>query len=569
MKTAVGYLRRSTDKQDTSLDDQRQAIKRYAKQHGYELLRFYEDDAISGTSVDGRTDFQKMIKAAKESSGHPPFQAILTWDVRRFSRGDNDEAGYYRFLLRQHGVEVVYISENFRGDDTDDLILGTKQWLARQESKDKSRDVIRGQLPRIQQGYSSPGHPYGYYRQVIGPDGRVRETLKRGEKRGKRPDDRVKLVPGDPQEIAIVRRIFDCYANRGMGKWTIARMLNTEGVPPPRAPRSKRWGICAVDFILKNHAYLGWLVYNKTGKAKFHRIAKQGDGQFGAEDKGKLKAGKFERHPESAWVIVKRAHDPIIPEGLFWKAQRVRQQRAETGNCRGHATISPYLWTGLIHCQRCGRHLCGSTQRGVHNRWLYYSCPGCLVLPKRKKTPVPARALDDYILGRIQERLQQPERIAGLVNALEQELERTYEDATKSGESLEAKLKANSEAIDRLLDAVDPRHRDLLNRRLDELRKEREGLEAALERLRSQPAPIHAKRLAHELAGQARDFRRVFAEGTMPERKAFVRAYVAGITVNARRREAIVGFYRLPQLPSLTEQVLTASGSRSARPGPS
>ena len=38
---AVGYLRRSTDKQDQSIADQRAAIQRFANQHGLDLVRFY------------------------------------------------------------------------------------------------------------------------------------------------------------------------------------------------------------------------------------------------------------------------------------------------------------------------------------------------------------------------------------------------------------------------------------------------------------------------------------------------------------------------------------------------
>ena len=61
MKKAVGYIRRSTDKQEHSLEDQRKAIEEYAINSGIELLRFYEDDAISGTSTNGRAGFNGMI----------------------------------------------------------------------------------------------------------------------------------------------------------------------------------------------------------------------------------------------------------------------------------------------------------------------------------------------------------------------------------------------------------------------------------------------------------------------------------------------------------------------------
>jgi hypothetical protein len=61
-----------------------------------------------------------------------------------FDSIDNDEAGYYRHILRTNGVEVLYVSENFN-DITDDLVRPVKQWQARQESKDLC-------LPKITSG---------------------------------------------------------------------------------------------------------------------------------------------------------------------------------------------------------------------------------------------------------------------------------------------------------------------------------------------------------------------------------------------------------------------------------
>ena len=43
--TAVGYVRRSTDKQEQSIPDQKKAIEAYAGQKKLKLLKFYIDDA--------------------------------------------------------------------------------------------------------------------------------------------------------------------------------------------------------------------------------------------------------------------------------------------------------------------------------------------------------------------------------------------------------------------------------------------------------------------------------------------------------------------------------------------
>jgi DNA invertase Pin-like site-specific DNA recombinase len=38
-KPAVAYLRRSTEKQEQSIGDQRLEVVRYAEEHGYEIIR--------------------------------------------------------------------------------------------------------------------------------------------------------------------------------------------------------------------------------------------------------------------------------------------------------------------------------------------------------------------------------------------------------------------------------------------------------------------------------------------------------------------------------------------------
>jgi DNA invertase Pin-like site-specific DNA recombinase len=158
---AVGYLRRSTDRQEQSIPDQRKAIERYAAEHDLELARFFVDDAISGTSAVRRPAFQEMVGLAQQD--RRPFSYVIVYDVKRFGRLDNDEAGYYRHILRTHGVEVLYVGENFSGDATDDLLRPVKQWQAREESKDLAKVTIRGMLSRVESGYWNGGSPpFGY-----------------------------------------------------------------------------------------------------------------------------------------------------------------------------------------------------------------------------------------------------------------------------------------------------------------------------------------------------------------------------------------------------------------------
>src|SRR2546427_10774565 len=92
--TLFRSIRRSTDLQAQSLTDQRRAIEAYAEHHGYQILHWFQDDAISGTTIDARAGFKSMLEAAK--SPQRDWRFILVYDVSRFSRGGLDEAGFVR-----------------------------------------------------------------------------------------------------------------------------------------------------------------------------------------------------------------------------------------------------------------------------------------------------------------------------------------------------------------------------------------------------------------------------------------------------------------------------------------
>jgi len=175
---------------------------------------------------------------------------------KRFGRIDNDEAGYYRYKLRTHGVEVRYVSENFNGDTTDDLLRPVKQWQARQESRDLSKVTIRGLLSKSDTGFWMGGTPpYGYdlryengdskflfilrympdgSKQLLDKKGTLVRTLARGESLSISKRDHARLVHSDHERVKIIKRLFKMYAEQGKGYRSLADTLNQEGVPTPR-----------------------------------------------------------------------------------------------------------------------------------------------------------------------------------------------------------------------------------------------------------------------------------------------------------------------------------------------
>ncbi len=60
MKKSAIYLRCSTDMQEQSIPDQRKAIHEYAKANGYEIVKEYINEGISGTETEKRIAFKRM-----------------------------------------------------------------------------------------------------------------------------------------------------------------------------------------------------------------------------------------------------------------------------------------------------------------------------------------------------------------------------------------------------------------------------------------------------------------------------------------------------------------------------
>ena len=96
----VAYVRMSSDKQEASPKQQREAIEQMASGK-YRVVRWYQDEGISGAESDKREGFQRLIV---DATMRKDFQAILCWDQDRFSRFDPIEANYDWHILSKAGL---------------------------------------------------------------------------------------------------------------------------------------------------------------------------------------------------------------------------------------------------------------------------------------------------------------------------------------------------------------------------------------------------------------------------------------------------------------------------------
>jgi DNA invertase Pin-like site-specific DNA recombinase len=524
---AVGYVRRSTDRQEQSIPDQKKAIETYAAEHGFRVVKFYVDDAISGTSTLGRRAFQQMIKDAERPTHR--FDIIIVYDVKRFGRIDNDEAGYYRHILRTHGVEVRYVSENFNGDSTDDLLRPVKQWQARQESKDLSKVTIRGLLSKVEGGWWMGGTPpYGYdlrYQNAEGkflfmlrfmPDGSKQlfdergnliRTLARGESLNISKRDQAKLTPSSSERVSVIKQIFKMYAEQGKGYKALADTLNQEGIPTPRGPEwshiySGFWTDSTIRAILVNPIYAGDMVWNRRTDARFHRISKGRP-----VDRESVHGARLVPNGKTDWIVVRDAHPPLITRRLCEQArQRLEkhpksiEQRRCISKVNSHGKTwngkrSQFILSGLMKCSLCSSRYQGVTRNkgkrrldGTTVKTYYYGCGGYITKGKKvcEMNPIPQKVLEEKVIDTVLEFYRPYLDKYGckkLAEAVKKQVGSEGKEFTTARQRAQAEQERIGKIIDNLLDNITPTNREYVDQRLHELKQQSQQLEIRLEEL--------------------------------------------------------------------------------------
>jgi hypothetical protein len=76
---AAQYLRMSTEHQQYSLENQADAIRKYADAQGFEIIKTYTDGAKSGLVLKHRLGLAKLLSDVV--GGPQPYTAILVYDV--------------------------------------------------------------------------------------------------------------------------------------------------------------------------------------------------------------------------------------------------------------------------------------------------------------------------------------------------------------------------------------------------------------------------------------------------------------------------------------------------------
>ncbi len=473
MRCAI-YARYSSDMQrQESIEDQIRNCRRFAESRGWTVLEdhIYTDEAVSGASVEGRTQLQRMIDTALTEP--KPFDYILVDDTSRLSRDVVDQVSNYR-LLRFHGVNIYYVSQGI--DTTSEVaeeLLITHGLMDGFYIKELGKKTHRGMEGQVLRGYSPGGRVFGYrYTDVPDPAG--------GRDKSGHPKRLGVKIEIDEGETRTVLRIFRMFT-QGTGLKEIARSLNNEGVHSPRDGTGS-WCPSSVRAILHNPKYAGDWTWNKTKWEKYPGCQKR----------------KRKERPKEEWVLAVRPELRIIPDELWKKAKDRRKWLAEKyprngrGQLQGRdrdALYSKRLFSGFLKCSECGGNII------IINRDTY----GCSYNWNRGETVcrnrlrVREEILEDRLLAAIKRAILTPQAVAYTVAKVNEELRKSLTGNHQNLEGVKAEIRNLDREIGNLARFVmEGDTSKTVRQKLEEKERAKEVLEAQLDRLQryQQDTPI-------------------------------------------------------------------------------
>jgi site-specific DNA recombinase len=465
------YQRISTDeeRQPFSLEAQTDRLASYiAFQPGWRLTHTYSDQ-MSGKRLD-RPGLADALAGARAGR----YDLLLVFKVDRLARS---VGGLARILEELDSVGVAFRSASEPFDTSTAAgrmmvqMLGVFAEFERELIVERTRMGLARKAARGEWTGGTP--PFGY-----------------------RYDPARRLLVPVPEQVAVVRRIFTLYVDRGQGSAVISGLLNDQG---HRTARGGRWMPNRVLDILRNPTYTGLLPFNgQTYPAR---------------------------------------HEPLVPLEVFMQARRLLEERSDAPRLQaGNAT--DYLLTSFLRCRRCDHGFVGTAAFGKGGRYRYYTC----FARQRHGTArcdqerIPADPLEDAILTEALKALDDGTLFQEAALRARQAWQAAHPGRRAELSGIQQALAERRQAVDRYLRAFEAAQlsESTCGYRVGELEREiaaLEGRRAALEaECDQEPALLDGQ----ELVALRRDIRSAVAEGEPEQLKRLLAAVVDRIDVEGR-----------------------------------
>jgi site-specific DNA recombinase len=381
MRVAV-YARVSTTRQAQAqtIEQQLDRLRAAVAEHGWRLheRHIYRDDGYSGAGL-GRPG----LDCLRDQAALAELDLVLVTAPDRLARNYVHQVLLLDELDR-HGCRVEFLDHPMSQDPHDQLLLQIRGAVAEYERTLITERMRRGRQAKLRAGTLLPWTtpPFAYR---LDPE---------------RPRDAagVRVEAG---EAVLVAQLFDWYLEPQASLYQLAKRLTDLGVPTPMG--KPRWNAASVRGILRNPAYMGRALTNRTRVTPARK-----------RKSALLPVGPGDSHaprPPEDWIAVPVPQ--IVSEETFARVQAkldTNQQSAMRN------TRHEYLLRALVSCGVC-RLSC--TVRQTQAGYRYYQCRGRTDALRRAQAQrctaryAPAERLDELVWADLCALLSDPGQVAG------------------------------------------------------------------------------------------------------------------------------------------------------------
>ncbi len=325
-KYTILYARLSQDDgsqgDSNSIQNQRMMLEKYAKDYGFENVKFLYDDGYSGTNFQ-RPAFQEMLALVENGE----VATIIVKDMSRFGREYLMVGQYTELIFPSYGVRFIAMNDGVDSLYGDNEFTPFKniinEWYSRDCSK-KGKSAAKIKAESGARVGSRP--PFGYQKDPADP--------------------KRKIIP-DEETAPIVQYIFSLCLG-GKGPTQIAMQLRKEQIPIPAYYYHKKNGVKIVGFdpvkpyywisttvgkILEDEVYLGHTINLKYTTLSY-------------------KNKKRVKRPENEQIRIENTHEPLIDQTTWDIIQDIRRHKR-----RPAKMAEQNVFSGMIYCKDCGKAL--------------------------------------------------------------------------------------------------------------------------------------------------------------------------------------------------------------------
>lgn len=320
--------------ESNSIQNQKEYLTRYAKEHGYTNLKILVDDGYTGTNFN-RPGVQEGFELVKQGL----VGCWLVKDLSRFGRDYLTVGQYTDIIFPSYDVHFIAVNDGVdseRGDSEGMAAIRNlfNEWYPR----DTSKKVRVSLHQRGTSGKHMGKPPYGYRCD---------------------PEDKEHWIL-DEEAAPVVKMIFDMSID-GKGPEQIARILEEKQILTAKALYAKQkkkplperpyhWIGQSVVGILERQEYTGCTVNFKT-YSKSYKLKK-----------------RIPNDPENMFYLPD-TQEAIVSQAQFDRVQELRKNKRRPAKAERQGFFS-----GLLFCADCSGKLHFATSKSFEGKQDHYVC---------------------------------------------------------------------------------------------------------------------------------------------------------------------------------------------------